>query len=95
MRRTLQSFRCVHPATRGAHRFAEYLSLLYAKAEGRSEAEMARDICGIDPVTEPARARKIVKSRLKSAQRLAEYPQLLLAQGSSSAHPVRQRNKVR
>lgn len=77
------------------HRFAEYLALLYAKAEGFSEAEMSRDICGVDPLAEPERARKIVKARLKRAQWLADNPQRLLAETQPFARRNSQRNKVR
>ncbi len=74
---------------------AEYLSLLYAKAEGRSEAEMARDICRIDPSIEPEQATKIVMSRLQRAQNLADNPQRLLAEIRPGSRGKRHRKRPR
>lgn len=44
--------------------FAIYLQLLDACADYASEEDMARNILGIDPVQEPVRARKAVRSHL-------------------------------
>ncbi|WP_144224692.1 DNA -binding domain-containing protein [Mesorhizobium amorphae] len=48
--------------------FAIYLQLLDACANNASEEEMARDILGIDPTQEPARARNSVRSHLERTQ---------------------------
>lgn len=74
---------------------AHYLSLLHAKAEGRSEAEMANEICRSDPQIVPARARRLVKSGLQRAQWLADNPQYLLGATTPPAPSARQRNKVK
>lgn len=76
-----------------AHCLAEYLALLHAKAEGRSEAEMAREILGIDPQKEPARAKRAVQSSLKRAQWLADNPQALLAEAQPRASKSAHRSK--
>lgn len=44
--------------------FTVYLQLLDACADNASEDEMAQTILGIDPVLEPARARKAVRSHI-------------------------------
>ena len=44
-----------------------YLRLLDADEKGMSKDEMARRILGIDPATEPERARKAVDSHLERA----------------------------
>lgn len=74
---------------------AEYLALLHGKAEGYSEAEMARGILGIDPHKEPARASKAVQSALKRAQWLADNPGSLLTEGPPRALKMRHRRKLR
>lgn len=74
---------------------AEYLSLLYAKAEGHSEVEMARDICRIDPSIELKQATKIVKSRIKRAQHLADNPQRLLGEIHPGSRDKRHRKRPR
>lgn len=74
---------------------AEYLSLLHAKAKGRSEAEMARDILGIDPQKEPARAKRAVQSSLERAQWLADNPQALLAEAQPRAFKRTHRSKLK
>ncbi|MFE0013747.1 DNA -binding domain-containing protein [Mesorhizobium sp. NPDC059054] len=48
--------------------FTLYLKLLDACADNASEEEMARDILGIDPMQEPTRARKAVRSHLDRTQ---------------------------
>ena len=48
--------------------FAIYLRLLDADAGGASNGEMARIILGIDPKTEPERARKALASHLRRAR---------------------------
>lgn len=48
--------------------FSIYLQLLDACADNASEEEMARDILGIDPVQNPARAREAVRSHLERTQ---------------------------
>jgi hypothetical protein len=75
---------------------AQYLTLLHGKGKGRTDAEMARDICGIDPEMEPVRARKVLTARLRRAHWLAEHAHLLLVE--TDAPPKsrrRQRNRVR
>ncbi|MER9606923.1 DUF2285 domain-containing protein [Mesorhizobium sp. M0243] len=47
--------------------FTTYLRLLDAGADEASYGEMAQVILGIDPVQEPERARKIVRSHLDRA----------------------------
>ncbi|MER8886784.1 DUF2285 domain-containing protein [Mesorhizobium sp. M0643] len=47
--------------------FTTYLRLLDAGADEASYEEMAQVILGIDPVQEPERARKIVRSHLDRA----------------------------
>lgn len=47
---------------------AVYLTLLHASAEGASEAEMCRDILGIDATAEPDRAKTMLQSHLARAQ---------------------------
>ncbi|MCR4265840.1 DNA -binding domain-containing protein [Nitratireductor sp. ZSWI3] len=47
--------------------FTTYMRLLDASAEDASEGEMAQIILGIDPVREPDRARKAVRSHLARA----------------------------
>ena len=51
--------------------FAVYLSLLHASAEGTGEAEMCRDILGIDLGTEPDRAKAMLQSHLDRAHWLS------------------------
>ncbi len=74
---------------------AEYLSLLFAESEGRSEVEMARDICGIDPEKEPARAKEVVLSRLKRARWLADNPEAMLAEAQLFTSKKSHRSKLR
>ena len=50
---------------------AVYLSLLYASAEGTSEAEMCRDILGIDLAAAPDRAKAMLQSHLDRAHWLS------------------------
>ena len=50
---------------------AVYLSLLHASAEGATEAEMCRDILGIDAAAEPDRAKTMLQSHLKRAHWLS------------------------
>jgi hypothetical protein len=50
---------------------AVYLSLLHASAEGTSEAEMCRDILGVDVAVEPDRARTMLQSHLDRAHWLS------------------------
>ncbi|WP_144862024.1 DUF2285 domain-containing protein [Mesorhizobium sp. J18] len=47
--------------------FTIYMRLLDASADDASEDEMARLILGIDPLAEPERARKAVRSHLDRA----------------------------
>lgn len=76
--------------------FAEYLSLLYAQAEGLTDAEMARDICGIDPVAEPVRAKRVLAARLARARWFATHgQQLLLEEGLSAKAPEGHRRRLR
>ena len=51
--------------------FGIYLSLLHASAEGASEAEMCRDILGIDLEAEPDRAKVMLQSHLDRAHWLS------------------------
>jgi len=51
--------------------FATYLALLHASAEGASDAEMCRDILGVDAVAEPARAKAMLQSHLERARWLS------------------------
>jgi hypothetical protein len=75
---------------------AEYLALLHAKGEGRTVSEMARDICGIDPVAEPARAKKLVNQRLRRAQWLVEHGrELLLGDAHMKQDRENHRKRVR
>lgn len=77
-------------------RLAEYLSLLHAKGEGKSDAVMARDICGIDPAVEPARAKRVLAARLARARWLATHgQQLLLEAGFSAKAPEGHSRRVR
>ena len=48
--------------------FVTYLRLLDASGEGVSEDEIARNVLGIDPVKEPSRAQRAVRSHLRRAQ---------------------------
>ncbi|MER9670624.1 DUF2285 domain-containing protein [Mesorhizobium sp. M0203] len=59
--------------------FTTYLKLIDACAENASEEEMAQAILGIDPVQEPARAQRAVRSHLARAHWLvvAGYKELL------------------
>lgn len=75
---------------------AQYLSLLYAEGEGLPAADMARNICGIDPGIEPARANKTLTARLKRAHWVARHAHLLLAKIDVTPKSRRgQRNRVR
>ncbi|MER8665429.1 DUF2285 domain-containing protein [Mesorhizobium sp. M1148] len=58
--------------------FTTYLKLLDACAGNASEEEMAQAILGIDPVQEPARAQRAVRSHLARAHWLvvAGYKEL-------------------
>lgn len=47
--------------------FTTYMKLLDASADDASEEEMAQIILGIDPVREPDRARRTVRSHLNRA----------------------------
>ena len=49
-----------------------YLRLLDADEEGVNKDEMARTILGIDPTTEPERARKAVTSHLARSRWMTE-----------------------
>jgi hypothetical protein len=51
--------------------FAIYLSLLHASAEGADDADMCRDILGIDPEAEPERAKAVLQSHLDRARWLS------------------------
>jgi hypothetical protein len=51
--------------------FAVYLSLLHASAEGVSDAMMCREVLGIDPETDPDRAKAMLKSHLDRARWLS------------------------
>lgn len=51
--------------------FAVYLSLLHASAEGMTDAEMCRDILGIDLEAEPERAKATLRSHLDRARWLS------------------------
>lgn len=51
--------------------FAVYLTLLHASADGATEAEMCRDVLGIDPEAEPARAMTMFRSHLDRARWLS------------------------
>jgi hypothetical protein len=51
---------------------AIYLSLLHASGEGMSDGDIARNIFGIDPALEPARARDTLRSHLQRARWMAE-----------------------
>lgn len=95
MRKVLQSSKINLGSAQCVPYLARYLSLLHAKAEGRSEAEMANEICRSDPQIAPARARRLVKSGLKRAQWLADNPQYLLGAPTPPAPSARQRNKVK
>ena len=50
-----------------------YVRLLDAAADGAAEDEMARIIFGVDPVKEPARARRMVASHLRRARWMTEH----------------------
>lgn len=50
---------------------ALYLSLLHAKAEGTSDAAIARDIFGIDAALEPERAAAVIENHHRRALWLA------------------------
>lgn len=56
-----------------------YLRLLDASAEGASDDEMAKIILGIDPATEPERAKRALASHLRRARWMTEagYQHLL------------------
>ena len=49
-----------------------YLQLLDACADGASEEEIAREIFGIDPLKEPERAERAVRSHLRRARWMRE-----------------------
>lgn len=51
--------------------FAVYLTLLHASADGTSDAEMCRDILGIDLNAEPERAKTMLQSHLDRARWLS------------------------
>lgn len=75
---------------------AEYLTLLHAVGEGWTDAEMARDICGIDPEIEPVRAKEVLVARLARARWLATHgEQLLLEESLSAKKPAGHRRRVR
>lgn len=58
--------------------FTTYLKLIDACADNASEEEMAQAILGIDPMQEPARAQRAVRSHLARAHWLvvAGYKEL-------------------
>lgn len=62
--------------------FTTYLKLIDACADNVSEEEMAQAILGIDPVQEPARAQRAVRSHLARAHWLvvAGYKELFSGQ---------------
>ncbi|MER9362704.1 DUF2285 domain-containing protein [Mesorhizobium sp. M0500] len=62
--------------------FTTYLKLIDACADNASEEEMAQAILGIDPVQEPARAQRAVRSHLARAHWLviAGYKELFSGQ---------------
>jgi hypothetical protein len=49
-----------------------YLEILDARADGAAEEEIAREIVGIDPLREPERAERAVKSHLRRAYWMRE-----------------------
>lgn len=51
--------------------FAIYLGLLHARAEGATDAEMCRNILGIDPDLDPEWARAVLQSHLDRAHWLS------------------------
>lgn len=53
--------------------FAMYLRILDATAEGASQEDMARTILGIDPLTDPDRARRALASHLRRARWMTEH----------------------
>jgi hypothetical protein len=56
--------------------FALYLSVLHADAEGTPIPQIAREIFGIDPETEPIRAATVVKSHLDRARWFSAHGQM-------------------
>lgn len=58
-----------------------YLQLLDACADGAAEEEIAREILGIDPVKEPARARLALESHLRRARWMRDTGYRYLAMG--------------
>lgn len=61
--------------------FAIYLSLLHASADGASDAEMCRDILGIDLEAEPARAMAMLESHLDRARWLSSNGRQQILEG--------------
>jgi hypothetical protein len=58
-----------------------YLQLLDACAEGAAREEIARNILGIDPSKEPARAQRALDSHLRRARWMREIGYRYLALG--------------
>jgi len=62
-----------------------YLRLLDADAEGADWLEVARIVLHIDPIREPARARKAFESHLSRAKWMTEHGYRHLLRGDASA----------
>jgi hypothetical protein len=62
-----------------------YLRLLDADAEGADWQEVARIVLHIDPIREPARARKAFESHLSRAKWMTEHGYRKLLRGGASA----------
>jgi len=62
-----------------------YLRLLDADAEGADWQDVARIVLHIDPVREPARARKAFESHLSRAKWMTEHGYRDLLRGGASA----------
>lgn len=54
-----------------------YLRVLDALADNASRDEMARVILGIDPITEPDRARSAIESHIRRARWMTKHSELL------------------
>lgn len=58
-----------------------YLRLLHASTDNASDEEMARIVLGIDPATEPERARMALDSHLRRARWMTEHGYRHLLEG--------------
>ena len=65
---------------------ATYLRVLDALADNADQDEMARIILGIEPETEPIRARAAIESHIRRARWMTEHGHRHLLDGAATSH---------